>query len=371
MNVDVVGALSDLAARRPVFHSERDFQHALAWQIQLNYPLAEIRLETRPRRSVHLDMLIRLDGTRTVVELKYLVAALHATIGAESFDLPHQSANDIRRHEIIKDITRIEAALADGHADNGCVVVLTNDRSYWQPATRADTIDAAFRLHEGRILEGTVAWGIRAGPGTTTGRDAPLLLADRYTCHWRNYSQVTLTNGRSTQFRYLLITDVPDQTDPAQAQAASPQATLQAQAVTAPPATASGQRARNGAREEILMAAKALADHSPDGSFTLMQVITFLRHAGSRYAESTIRTHVTSRMCSDAPDHHGTTYDDFKRLDAAATDFAHPGLFTGPPHSHSTFARLLTHMRYIALSGRSGCSRSPSWVHLSRQALRR
>ena len=30
MIIDVVGALSDLAARRPVFHSERDFQHALA-----------------------------------------------------------------------------------------------------------------------------------------------------------------------------------------------------------------------------------------------------------------------------------------------------------------------------------------------------
>ena len=81
MNVDVVGALSDLAARRPVFHSEPDFQHGLAWQIQLNYPPAEIRLETRPRRSVHLDMLIRLGGTRTAVELKYLVAALHITMG--------------------------------------------------------------------------------------------------------------------------------------------------------------------------------------------------------------------------------------------------------------------------------------------------
>ena len=150
MIIDVVGALSDLAARRPVFHSERDFQHALAWQIQLNYPQAQIRLETRPRRSVHLDMLIRLDGTRTAVELKYLVvAALHAIIGEESYDLPHQSANDISRHDVMGDITRIKAALADGHADSGCVVVLTNDRSYWQPATKADTIDAAFRLRLG------------------------------------------------------------------------------------------------------------------------------------------------------------------------------------------------------------------------------
>lgn len=214
MNIDVAGAMSGLAARRPVFHSERDFQHALAWQIQLNYPQAQIRLETRPRRGVHLDMLIRLGGTRTAVELKYLVAALHAIVGEESFDLPHQSANDISRHDVIKDITRIEAALSDGHADSGCVVILTNDRSYWQPATRADTIDAAFRLHEGRVLEGTLGWAARAGHGTTTGRDTPLLLASRYICHWRDYSHVALPNGQTSLFRYLLITHALDHFDP-------------------------------------------------------------------------------------------------------------------------------------------------------------
>ena len=39
----MAGATSELAARRPVFHSERDFRHALAWQIQLNYPRASRR----------------------------------------------------------------------------------------------------------------------------------------------------------------------------------------------------------------------------------------------------------------------------------------------------------------------------------------
>lgn len=323
MNVDVVGALSALSARRPVFHSERDFQHALAWQIQLSYPQAEIRLETRPRRSVHLDMLIRLRGRRTAIELKYLVAALHAVIGEESFDLPHQSANDISRHDVIKDITRIEAALADGHADDGYVVVLSNDRSYWQPATRAETIDAAFRLDEERVLEGTLAWAARAGKGTTARRDIPLLLASRYTCHWRDYSEVSLANGRMALFRYLLISHVPGQADSAQAQAARPSQTgKQAQAATEPAVPLlTARRAANSAREEILAAAKMLADQSPDGSFTLTQIITNLRRAGSRYAESTIRTHVTSRMCADAPDHHGTTYDDFERLGGGSYRF--------------------------------------------------
>jgi hypothetical protein len=74
----------------------------------------------------------------------------------------------------------------------------------------------------GRVLEGTLGWAARAGKGTTARRDTPLLLAGRYTCHWRNYSEVSLANGRIALFRYLLISHVPGQTDSAQAQAAHP-----------------------------------------------------------------------------------------------------------------------------------------------------
>jgi hypothetical protein len=129
LDIDVEAALSALAAQRPVFHSERDFQHALAWQIHLSYPEAQIRLEPRPRRGIHLDLLVRLNQQRTAIELKYLVAALRATFNGELFDLPNQSANDISRHDVIKDITRVETLLADGYADTGQVLVLSNDRS--------------------------------------------------------------------------------------------------------------------------------------------------------------------------------------------------------------------------------------------------
>lgn len=58
LDVDVPAMLSALADQRPVFHSERSFQHALAWQIRLPYPDAWIRLEPRLRRGIHLDMLV-------------------------------------------------------------------------------------------------------------------------------------------------------------------------------------------------------------------------------------------------------------------------------------------------------------------------
>jgi hypothetical protein len=72
--------------------------------------------------------------------------------------------------------------------------------------------------------------------------------------------------------------------------------------------------AQSTARSEILVTTRKLAEQSVDGSFTLLGILAEMRCAGSKYTELTIRTHVTSRMCADAPAHHGTTYDDFQRL---------------------------------------------------------
>jgi hypothetical protein len=47
LDIDVEAVLSALVSQRPAFHSERDFQHAVAWQIQLSYPQAHIRVESR------------------------------------------------------------------------------------------------------------------------------------------------------------------------------------------------------------------------------------------------------------------------------------------------------------------------------------
>lgn len=196
MAIDLVAVLSDLARRRPVFHSEKDLQHELAWQIRIRHPESEIRLELRPRRGIHLDLLVRKAGHRIAVEIKYLTPFFRGTVAGESFDLPHQAAQDISRHDVIKDLTRVESLLADGYADQGYVLVLSNDPGYWRPGRAATTIDKAFRLHDERILEGTLAWGPGAGAGTTARRNVPLSLAGRYVCRWWPYSTATTEDGR-------------------------------------------------------------------------------------------------------------------------------------------------------------------------------
>jgi hypothetical protein len=68
-------------------------------------------------------------------------------------------------------------------------------------------------------------------------------------------------------------------------------------------------------RDDVLEAFDRLERRHGRKDLTLIEVVEEVRASGSRYKESTVRTHVTSRMCADAPDHHGTTYCDLERLD--------------------------------------------------------
>jgi hypothetical protein len=66
-------------------------------------------------------------------------------------------------------------------------------------------------------------------------------------------------------------------------------------------------------RDEVLAAARRLAAANPDGCFTIDDVVQAMARVGTRYPASTIRTHVSSRMCVNAPAHHATRYPDLVR----------------------------------------------------------
>lgn len=206
--VDLGTVLSALRHERPVFHSEADFQHALAWEIQRRTPQARVRLETRPAPGVRLDLLVSSrDGSRlTALELKYLTRGWTGQVGDERFELKNQGAQDIRAYDVVKDIGRVEqdAALLPGC--DGAVVVVANDPSYWTPPTHDRQTNAgAFRLYEGRRLAGELAWGPNTGPGTLRGREASIPLTGSYEFCWQDYSRLP---GPGGLFR-LLVVEVP------------------------------------------------------------------------------------------------------------------------------------------------------------------
>lgn len=204
---NLAATMAALADLRPLFHSEADFQHAFAWQLHQQYPDARIRLETRARSGVRLDVLAVIDGRRVAIELKYLLRTLKATVDGEIFDLPFQSAQDVRRYDFVKDVGRLEMLRQEGLADDGFAVALTNDPSYWQPNVREGTTDAAFRLPEGRRLAGVLNWAAHTGAGTMRDRTTPIALGGDYLVTWRDYSKIA--DERYGHFRYLAIEVLP------------------------------------------------------------------------------------------------------------------------------------------------------------------
>ena len=198
--------LGMLRRSRPVFHSEADFQHALAWAIHLSDPSVRIRLETRPEPGMRLDLLVsRPDlGQHLALELKYLTAAWAGDVDGERFELLSQGAQDIRAYDVVKDIQRVERFVDAQPGWVGAVLVLTNDPGYWsRPGHGRATNAQAFRVYEDQVISGSRAWGPGTGAGTRKGREADLELRGEYRCRWAGYSALP---GHLGTFRLLAIT---------------------------------------------------------------------------------------------------------------------------------------------------------------------
>lgn len=155
--IDMKEILSSLSRSRPIFHSEADLQHALAWEIHQKWQSCSMRLELKPpylNNRIYLDIWVALDDTIIAIELKYKTRRLHVNVEEETFDLLDQSAQDIGRYDFIKDIQRLEDIVFDRDNIVGYAIFLTNDSAYWSIPRDIQTVDASFRIHHGRILTG-------------------------------------------------------------------------------------------------------------------------------------------------------------------------------------------------------------------------
>lgn len=144
--LDLSNVMHRLAQTRPVFHSEADFQHALAWQLHTDHPDARIRPEYPffAGKKMYLDIWCELNRRPTAIELKYPTKRTSITTTAnERFDLVQHGAQDVTRYDIVKDLVRFERAVETEPNAIAAVIVLTIDPSYWNPPSRAvPTIDA-------------------------------------------------------------------------------------------------------------------------------------------------------------------------------------------------------------------------------------
>ena len=206
ISLDIHGLIAEVARHRPLFHSEADFQHAFAWEVHRQFPDASVRLEkpiSIANGVAHLDVLVQRGDAMAAVELKYKTRKLSFETSSETFSLRNHSAQDVGRYDFIKDISRLEDITASYPGALGYAVLLTNESAYWRGPSAITTVDAAFRLHEGKVLEGAVAWGEGASAGTMKAREKPICLRGSYPLRWQDYSSISVGNG--SVFRYLLV----------------------------------------------------------------------------------------------------------------------------------------------------------------------
>ncbi len=204
--IDFHELLASLAKKRPIFHSEADFQHALAWSIHQQLPGAHVRLEVPFRadgKTIHLDLWVTSNEWALAVELKYKTSSLSLEHDGEQYQLQNHSAQDGGRYDFLKDLQRLEQITSVKSGVTGYAILLTNDSSYWKPPRSNTTVDSAFRIHHGRSLSGLLHWGSAASSGTTRSRELPINLENDYQIHWSDYSE--LAQQKYTTFRFVVV----------------------------------------------------------------------------------------------------------------------------------------------------------------------
>ena len=201
---DIHAVMKSLAVRRPVFHSEADFQFALAWHIHELAPGCEVRLESKPfpGKRVYLDIWLPI--LETAIELKHATQTLDIEFGGERFVLG-ESARDKSRYGFLEDVERLERIVSDTRAKYGLAIMLTNDSQYWKPPQPdwQSTVDHEFRIHDGLSKTGELRWSSAASESTIGSRTSPIFLSGYYVPRWVDYSKVDA--NRNSQFRYLVF----------------------------------------------------------------------------------------------------------------------------------------------------------------------
>jgi len=156
-HVPLQQVLTVLAERRPVVHSEADFQHALAWEAHRLDQDLRVRLETHPRakRSTRPPTEPARSAEAYCSRAQVSDCTVDRRRKRRALRTDEPRCPRIRAYDVVKDVAWVARFTAVQTNCNGVVIALTNDPAYWRPVTHGrDTSASAFRLYEGVELVG-------------------------------------------------------------------------------------------------------------------------------------------------------------------------------------------------------------------------
>lgn len=206
VDVNLPAILDKLARVRPIFHSEADFQFALAWGLGQVHQSVKTRLETRPREwatlvseelgllRASLDIEVTSGEARLGIEVKYLKKPNWSKEYEGELFAFGNGVVDHSRYDVIRDVVRIERYVESGPQRSGAVIVLASNPVFWNSPRASDRerVDDSFGIHQGQRLSGARSWAAHAGAGTIKGRSTPLDVRGEYDIAWVNYSKEPL-----------------------------------------------------------------------------------------------------------------------------------------------------------------------------------
>ena len=187
---DIHHILAELAKERPIFESEVEFQHELAYWIRSNMSGLLLHFEAKaypePYHKQRLDLAI--PEIRVGIELKYSPKDTEETWQDRRYTLI-QADDSAQRYDFVKDIERLECLCGEPEWERAFAIMLANDQKLWNPSRKKNPPpkDHAFRLDEGRELRGTLDW---AFDSKRRDRRIPLHLQHRYRPAWKNYGNL-------------------------------------------------------------------------------------------------------------------------------------------------------------------------------------
>lgn len=210
--IDISSIMKELSGERKLFHSEADFQFALAWIIQQKYSDAKVRLEyclNLNNRAMHIDIVVFVGRKIIPIELKYKTRCKtnkcnEVNIDGEIYILKNHGAQDMGRYDFVKDIKRIETIIDSTKSDCGYAIMLTNDKSYWENKNiKKSTISDEFHIHDNASLFGERKWINNPSKDSIKGRESSIELTNKYKINWQLYSKNTEMDYGD--FKYTIV----------------------------------------------------------------------------------------------------------------------------------------------------------------------
>lgn len=195
---ELIEIMNFLSVKRPIFHSEGDFQYSFAREIEIKYKDIKIRCDWRRiigSKEIWIDLtLFDNNGNETFIEIKYISKQYKGVVNGELFECKSQGGHTEGRYNFLKDIKRIEELNAKGFA-----VFLTNDDKYWDYLKYAGVIDKEFLLKEGYTFKKDVSYNWKSECKTYKKKD-PIKFKNDYKINWLSFGELN-----SCSYRYTLI----------------------------------------------------------------------------------------------------------------------------------------------------------------------